>query len=276
MDAMKLLKGLLGNKNMSRSLGRQLLEGVLGGGRRQPSSQPAQHQSRSHSTSGGVGDLFKRFSHPDPAPSRSAPSQSAPSHSGQRHEPHSTEQKKSGGLAAQFAAAAAEADPTDAGASAVESAARSGAAQMGATTSASRSDDRSGGAGPSSPQDFKPLPTQNEQAILMIRAMVNAAKSDGRIDREEQENIVKQLGDVSQSEIDFLRQEFAAELDVNEFSKSIPRGMEQEIYAMSVTAIDLDTNKEARYLHQLAQGLDISQQQCNAIHDHFGIPKIYG
>jgi len=266
MDAMKLLKGLLGNKNMSKSLGRQLLEGVLGGGRRQPASQPAQPQSRSHSSSGGVGDLFKRFSHPDPAPS----------HSHQRPEPHSKEQKKGGGLAAQFAAAAADADPTDAGASAVESAARSGAARTGATKSAPRSDDRRGGAGPSSPQDFKPLPTQNEQATLMIRAMVNAAKSDGRIDREEQENIVKQLGDVSQSEIDFLRQEFAAELDVNDFSKSIPRGMEQEIYAISVTAIDLDTNKEARYLHQLAQGLDISQQQCNAIHDHFGIPKIYG
>ncbi|MEL7498887.1 MAG: DUF533 domain-containing protein [Planctomycetota bacterium] len=126
-------------------------------------------------------------------------------------------------------------------------------------------------------QAAAPQADANEQAILMIRAMVNAAKSDGRIDQAEQENIVSKLGDdVSQAEIDFLRKEFAAPIDVAGFARSIPRGMEQQIYAMSLTSIELDTQNEANYLGQLAQGLDIDSNLCNQIHDHLGAPKIFG
>ena len=117
----------------------------------------------------------------------------------------------------------------------------------------------------------------NDQAVLMIRAMVNAAKSDGRIDATEQENIIEKLGqEVSQAEVDFLKQEFAAPLDVAGFARSIPRGLEQQIYAISLTSIDLDTNKEAQYLGQLAQGLNLDPKLCNQIHDQLDAPKIFG
>ena len=111
----------------------------------------------------------------------------------------------------------------------------------------------------------------------MIRAMVNAAKSDGRVDEKEQENIISKLGDdVSQDEIAFLKQEFAAPVDVAAFAKSVPQGLEQQIYALSLTSIDLDTNNEAQYLGQLAQGLNLDPNLCNQIHDHVGAPKIFG
>ena len=117
----------------------------------------------------------------------------------------------------------------------------------------------------------------NDEAILMIRAMVNAAKSDGRIDPTEQESIISKLGDdVSQAEADFLRKEFAAPLDVADFAKSIPRGLEQQIYALSLTSIELDTQNEAQYLGQLAQGLQIDPNLCNQIHEQLGAPKIFG
>ena len=117
----------------------------------------------------------------------------------------------------------------------------------------------------------------NDQAVLMIRAMVNAAKSDGRVDEKEQENIISKLGDdVSQDEIAFLKQEFAAPVDVAAFAKSVPQGLEQQIYALSLTSIDLDTNNEAQYLGQLAQGLNLDPNLCNQIHDHVGAPKIFG
>ena len=117
----------------------------------------------------------------------------------------------------------------------------------------------------------------NDQAVLMIRAMVNAAKSDGRIDADEQENIISKLGDeVSQTEADFLRQELAAPLDVAEFAASVPNGLEQQIYAISLTSIELDTQNEAQYLGQLAQGMRIDPELCNQIHDHVGAPKIFG
>jgi len=117
----------------------------------------------------------------------------------------------------------------------------------------------------------------NDQAVLMIRAMVNAAKSDGRVDEKEQENIISKLGsDVSQDEIEFLKKEFAAPLDVASFASSIPSGLEQQIYALSLTSIELDTNNEAQYLGQLAQGLKLDPNLCNQIHDQLGAPKIFG
>ncbi len=115
----------------------------------------------------------------------------------------------------------------------------------------------------------------NNQATVLIRAMINAAKSDGKVDKEEGENILKQLGDVSQAEMDFVRNEIAQPLDLHKFAHSVPKGLEQNVYAISLIAIDLDTNKEARYLHELAQCMDLSPQLCNQIHDKVGAPKIY-
>ena len=114
-----------------------------------------------------------------------------------------------------------------------------------------------------------------DHATLVIRAMINSAKSDGNIDQAEQDEIVGKLGKVSADEVEFIRSEFAAPLDVEGFARSIPRGMEQQIYAVSLMAIDLDTNKEANYLHQLAKGLGIEPQLANQLHDKLGVRKIY-
>ena len=114
-----------------------------------------------------------------------------------------------------------------------------------------------------------------DQATLIIRAMINAAKSDGNIDQSEQEKVLAKLGDITQDEINFVKREFAAPLDVKAFARSIPRGMGQQIYAVSLMAIDLDKNAEAQYLANLAQGLGISTQMANQMHDKFGVPKIF-
>jgi len=115
----------------------------------------------------------------------------------------------------------------------------------------------------------------NDQATLIIRAMINAAKSDGSIDKAEQEKVIGKLGDVTQDEVNFVRSEFQAPLDVDGFVRSIPRGMEQQIYAVSLMAIDLDSNKEAHYLDQLAKGLNIQPQIANQIHEQLGAPILY-
>ena len=119
------------------------------------------------------------------------------------------------------------------------------------------------------------LDLKNEQAICLIRAMINAAKADGRIDQQEQNSIVERLGDVSQDELNFLREEFGAKLDVREFAWSVPLGMEQQVYSLSLMAIDLDENAEAQYLHELAHGLRIAPETVNALHDRLGAPQIY-
>lgn len=116
---------------------------------------------------------------------------------------------------------------------------------------------------------------QDEQAEVLLRAMLNAAKADGEIDKAEQARIIKHLDDVSAEEEQFLKTELSSPLDTEGFIRSVPRGMEQQVYLMSLTAIDLDSKVEAQYLHQLAQGLRIEQQVCNAIHDQVGAPKLY-
>jgi uncharacterized membrane protein YebE (DUF533 family) len=122
------------------------------------------------------------------------------------------------------------------------------------------------------------LPNQQaaeQQATLIIRAMINSAKADGTIDQQEQDRIIGKLGDISDSEANFIRKEFEAPLDVVAFVRSIPQGIGQQIYAISLAAIDLDTRNEAQYLSQLAQGLNLSPETCNALHEQVGAPKIY-
>ena len=116
----------------------------------------------------------------------------------------------------------------------------------------------------------------NEQALVLVRAMIDAAKADGRVDQEEQQHILEGFGDeVSREELDFLKEEMARPLDVNDLVRSVPRGLERQVYLMSLTAIDLDTNPEAQYLHQLAQGLGLDAETVNGIHDQLGAPRLY-
>ncbi|MGB5539473.1 MAG: DUF533 domain-containing protein [Gammaproteobacteria bacterium] len=128
---------------------------------------------------------------------------------------------------------------------------------------------------PEQAAQIRPTVDQEQQAEILLRAMLNAAKADGQIDKAEQERIVKHLGDVSESEKQFLRDEMSAPLDTAAFVRSIPKGMEQQVYLLSLTSIDLDSKAEAQYLHQLAQGLGISRQACNRIHQQAGAPVLY-
>lgn len=133
-----------------------------------------------------------------------------------------------------------------------------------------------GGSAPAPQVDDTQRQQANDQATIMIRAMINAAKSDGRIDQTEQENIISKLGDdVSPAEIQFLKEEFAAPLDVQGFARSVPKGWEQQIYALSLTSIELDTQNEAQYLGNLAQSMNMDPSICNQIHEQLGAPKIF-
>lgn len=117
---------------------------------------------------------------------------------------------------------------------------------------------------------------ENDCAALMIRAMVNAAKSDGKLDQNEQQSILQKFGQLGEAELEFLRREFAAPLDVRGFAGSIPNGLEQQVYAISVTAVEVDQQNEANYLGQLAQGLNLDPRWCNQVHDQLGAPRIFG
>jgi len=116
---------------------------------------------------------------------------------------------------------------------------------------------------------------QEKEAEILLRAMLNAAKSDGEIDEAEQKKITEHLKDVSDEEAEFVRNELNLPLDVEGFIKSVPRGMEEKVYFMSLLAIDLDSEEEAKYLDQLSKGLSISHDVANQIHEKLGAPVLY-
>ena len=121
----------------------------------------------------------------------------------------------------------------------------------------------------------EPSPDQQHQAEILLRAMINAAKCDGSIDASEQKKIIEQLGDVTPDEISFVRTEMAEPLDVDGFIRSVPQGLEQQVYLMSLLGIDLDSQAEAQYLDRLAKGMGLTPDAINQIHTQAGVPALY-
>jgi len=123
--------------------------------------------------------------------------------------------------------------------------------------------------------EVSPSADQEAAAALMLRAMIQAAKSDGQFDQGEQQKLMENLGDVSPEEQAFVQSELQAPMDVNGLINQVPHGLENQVYLMSIMGINLDNQNEARYLDELARGLEISQDTANAIHDQLGAPRLY-
>jgi uncharacterized membrane protein YebE (DUF533 family) len=109
----------------------------------------------------------------------------------------------------------------------------------------------------------------------MLRAMIQAAKSDGKIDDGERAKILDKLGDISPQERDFVNAEMAADVDPSALAGQTPSALAPQVYAMSVLAIDLDNQTEAQYLHDLAGHMGLDKGDVNSIHDQFGVPRLY-
>jgi len=116
---------------------------------------------------------------------------------------------------------------------------------------------------------------QNAHSETYLRAMIQAGLSDGRIDQQEQQAIINKVGNIGQAEKNFIQTEMARGCDVNAFIHTVPRGIEEEVYSVSLMAIQLDNRTEAAYLDALAKGLRITQEQSNAIHDRLGAQRLY-
>jgi uncharacterized membrane protein YebE (DUF533 family) len=104
--------------------------------------------------------------------------------------------------------------------------------------------------------------------------MINAAKADGEIDADEQKKITEHIGEVTPEEIEFVKNEMQGSADPDGVAAAA-KGMEEQVYLMSLLTINLDHEKEAHYLDRLAKGLNISPQAANEIHQKVGAPQLY-
>lgn len=113
--------------------------------------------------------------------------------------------------------------------------------------------------------------TLEENAKLMIRAMIQAAKADGEIDEEEKARILDYLGDLDPEERAFVEAELAKPIDVNGLAMDTSTQARSQVYAMSAMAIRVDTDSEASYLDGLAAALGLSDADRARIHQAMGI-----
>lgn len=124
--------------------------------------------------------------------------------------------------------------------------------------------------------EVAPTPEQNAVAGLMLRAMIQAAKSDGTVDDAEKQRLLGKLGDdLDDEERQFIRDQMAAPVDPEALARDVPAGLESQVYLMSLLAIDLDHDDEARYLDRLAQALRLDRPSVNAIHKDVGVADLY-
>lgn len=114
-----------------------------------------------------------------------------------------------------------------------------------------------------------------QRAQILLKAMIMASQADGCIDPAEQNNIIQQLQPLTQQEVDYLRREFSHAHDVHAFAKSIPPGMEYEVYQISLMSINVDTPQEVQYLRNLAQCLNIAPDVCNEVHQRISARRIF-
>jgi uncharacterized membrane protein YebE (DUF533 family) len=123
--------------------------------------------------------------------------------------------------------------------------------------------------------DVPPVPQQEAAAALLLRAMIQAAKSDGKVDDAERAKLLDGLKDATQAEVDFVKAELAAPVDIEGLARQVPKGLEAQVYTMSVMAITLDNKAEAQYLNELATALHLAPAQVNSIHTQLGVPTLY-
>lgn len=120
--------------------------------------------------------------------------------------------------------------------------------------------------------DVEDVEIPDEEAAILIRAMANAAKADGKVDDAEIDAIISRAGDLDAEAEAYVRSELALPLDLDEFIDSVPGGMEAEVYTMSLLPIDVDTAAEVSYLADLRLGLGLSDDKVADIHEALGVP----
>lgn len=113
--------------------------------------------------------------------------------------------------------------------------------------------------------------SMEENAKLMIRAMIQAAKADGEIDEGEKNRILEFLGDLDNEERAFVEAELAKPIDVNALAAETSEQAKAQVYAMSVMAIRVDTTSEASYLDGLAAALGLSDATRDKVHKAMGL-----
>ncbi|MGW8194127.1 MAG: tellurite resistance TerB family protein [Desulforhopalus sp.] len=125
---------------------------------------------------------------------------------------------------------------------------------------------------PETPEEKESLERDAEK---IVKAMINAAKADGRIDETEVQKIVGKLekDGLTEEEKRFFEREAKKPMDLDAVVRSA-EGRPQlaaQIYTASLLAIEVDTEAEKQYMQQLASGLGLNRQVTGNIESFLGM-----
>ncbi len=114
---------------------------------------------------------------------------------------------------------------------------------------------------PNTPFDPASAPQGEDQfALALIRAMIAAAKADGRIDDEERARIGDRLklAGLDEDAEQFMRDEFAKPIDLDDIVSQIHTEAQRvELFTAARLAIEADSRAERGFLDQLAGRLGL-------------------
>jgi uncharacterized membrane protein YebE (DUF533 family) len=125
---------------------------------------------------------------------------------------------------------------------------------------------------PATPAEQEQL---ENQAQLMLRAMINAAKADGQIDQGEVQRIIGKLEEAGadKSARDFVMAEITKPMETEAIT-ALAKGNPQlgaELYAASLLAIKVDTPAEQSYMQNLSTVLGLAPQAVTNLEKTMGL-----
>ncbi len=106
--------------------------------------------------------------------------------------------------------------------------------------------------------------------MLLIQAMIAAAKADGAVDATECQRILAML-----EERVWVMSEMAKSLDIDPLVvRAEGLRLALKAYVASLMAIEVDTDEERRYLVDLRDRLRIDPTTAASLHNVVGVPAI--
>lgn len=115
-------------------------------------------------------------------------------------------------------------------------------------------------------------------AELVVAAMINAVKADGRVDEEEYRFIVGKLEEagVPREEMNYILAELHKPMDTEWIigaAKGSPE-LAAQVYSATLMSIEVDTPAERAYLRELASGLELPRDVVRTIEQMVGMDRM--
>lgn len=127
---------------------------------------------------------------------------------------------------------------------------------------------------PKTPEEKKAL---EHEAGLILKAMINATKADGQIDKDEVSRIIGKLGEmgIDSEAKEFVTAEMQKPMDTDALVNAAASkpALGAQLYAASLLAVEVDTPAEQAYMKNLAERLSLNPDTVAVLEQAIGMQR---